>query len=325
MNNLISIQDVDGELLQDLIVTGQRLAQGDLDFSSALKGKLVGIYFTKPSTRTRTSCFAAVERMGGSSIVYSGPDLQTTTGESLEDTGMVMGLYLDALIIRTNGSFEEMERLAASGGGMTVINALSKAEHPTQAIADLITIRQEFGELRGRNVVYIGAWNNTAASLVLAISKLPGMKITVATPEKFAPDTAQINTARRNASESGSIVEVTHDVSTLPRHAADVIYTVRWQSMGEEPADPNWRSSFQGFAVTSDLFGSLAREGAIFMHDLPAHRGVEVDAEVIDGPSSRIQRQAYNKMTSAMCVLERCLRASKVTKAHLDRVSTVTR
>jgi ornithine carbamoyltransferase len=311
MNNLISVQDLDGELLHDLIVTGQRLAQGDLDFSSALKGKLVGIYFTKPSTRTRTSFFAAVERMGGSSIVYSGPDLQTTTGESLEDTGMVLGLYLDALIIRTNGSFQEMETLAASGRGMAVINALSKAEHPTQAIADLITIRQEFGELRGRHVLYIGAWNNTAASLVLAVSKLPGMTVTVATPENFAPDTAQINTARRNASESGAVVEVTHDVSMLQPHAADVIYTVRWQSMGEELADPDWRSSFHGFEVTSDLFRSLAREGAIFMHDLPAHRGLEVDAQVIDGPSSRIRRQAFNKMISAMCVLERCLRAQR--------------
>jgi ornithine carbamoyltransferase len=249
--------------------------------------------------------------MGGSSIVYSGPDLQTTTGESLEDTGMVMGLYLDALIIRTNGSFQEMETLAASGRGMAVINALSKAEHPTQAIADLITIRQEFGELRGRHVLYIGAWNNTAASLVLAVSKLPGMTVTVATPENFAPDTAQINTARRNASESGAVVEVTHDVSMLQPRAADVIYTVRWQSMGEELADPDWRSSFHGFEVTSDLFRSLAREGAIFMHDLPAHRGLEVDAQVIDGPSSRIRRQAFNKMISAMCVLERCLRAQR--------------
>jgi ornithine carbamoyltransferase len=133
-------------------------------------------------------------------------------------------------------------------------------------------------------VLYIGAWNNTAASLVLAVSKLPGMTVTVATPENFAPDTAQINTARRNASESGAVVEVTHDVSMLQPHAADVIYTVRWQSMGEELADPDWRSSFHGFEVTSDLFRSLAREGAIFMHDLPAHRGLEVDAQVIDGP-----------------------------------------
>jgi ornithine carbamoyltransferase len=314
MNHLISIQDIDGELLHDLIVTGQRLAHGDLDFSSALKGRLVGIYFSKPSTRTRTAFFAAVERMGGSSIVYSAADLQTTTGESLEDTGMVMGLYLDALVIRTNGSFEEMETLAASGRGMAVINALSKAEHPTQAIADLITIRQEFGELRGRHVLYLGAWNNTAASLVLAVSRLPEMKMTVATPEKFAPDTAQINTARRNASESGSSIEVVHDLSALPRHAADVIYTVRWQSMGEEPAAGDWRSSFHGFEVTPELFRSVARERAIFMHDLPAHRGLEVDAQVIDGPSSRIQRQAFNKMISAMCVLERCLRPNNDSK-----------
>ena len=321
MNHLISIQDLDSELLQELIATGQRLAQGDLDFSPALKGKLVGLYFSKPSTRTRTSFFAAVELMGGSSIVYSPADLQTTTGESLEDTGMMMGLYLDALVIRTNGSFDEMNTLAASGGGMAVINALSKAEHPTQAIADLITIRQEFGELRGRHVLYIGAWNNTAASLVLAISKLPGMKLTVATPEKFAPDKAQIETAKRNASESGSSIAVTHDLATLPPHTADVIYTVRWQSMGDEPTVPDWRASFRGFKVTRDLFHSLGREGAIFMHDLPAHRGLEVDAQVIDSASSRIRSQAHNKMISAMCVLERYLRARAPRALQRDRLA----
>lgn len=309
MNHLISIQDLDGALLDELIQTGQRLAAGDLDFSAALAGRLVGLYFSKPSTRTRTSFFAAVERMGGSSIVYSAPDLQTTTGESLEDTGMVMGLYLDALVMRTNGSFAEMETLAASGGGMAVVNALSKAEHPTQAVADLITMRQEFGDLRGRHVVYVGAWNNTAASLVLAASKLPGVRLTVATPEKFAPDAAQLEAARRNAAESGAAVEVTHDPAR-PR-GADVIYTVRWQSMGEEPSDPDWRACFDGFQVTRALFLSLARGGAIFMHDLPAHRGVEVEAEVIDGPASRVRRQAFNKMISAMCVLERCLRGRR--------------
>jgi ornithine carbamoyltransferase len=311
VNHLISIQDLDGALLEELIATGQRLAAGEIDFYSALAGRLVGLYFSKPSTRTRTSFFAAVERMGGSSIFYSGSDLQTTTGESLEDTGMVMGLYLDALVMRTNGSFAEMETLAASGGGMAVVNALSKSEHPTQAVADLITIRQEFGELRGRHVVYVGAWNNTAASLVLAASKLPGMRLTVATPEKFAPDAAQLEAARRNASESGASVEVTHDLGRLRPHEADVIYTVRWQSMGEEPADPDWRASFRGFEVTRDLFGTLAREGAIFMHDLPAHRSVEVEAEVIDGAASRVRRQASNKMISAMCVLERCLRGRR--------------
>lgn len=316
MNRLISIQDLDTASLQELIVTGQRLSDGELDFSTALKGKLVGIYFSKPSTRTRTSFFAAVERMGGSCLTYSAADLQTTTGESLEDTGMVLGLYLDAFVMRTNGDMDEMIMLAASGGGMPVINALSKTEHPTQAIADLITIRQEFGVLDGRHVLYTGGWNNTAASLVLALTKLPRTTVTVATPEMFAPGEAEISAARRNAAESGSTVNVIHDLALLPR-AVDVVYTARWQSMGEEPPYPNWIESFRGFKVTRDFMQSISHEGTIFMHDLPAHRDIEVETEVIDGPANRIRRQALNKMFSAMCVLERCLRNRS--RAHMGR------
>lgn len=307
MNRLISMDDVDSATLDELVRTGERLARGELDFTTALRGRLVGLYFSKPSTRTRTSFFAAVAAMGGASIIYSAADLQTTTGEALEDTGMVLGLYLDALVMRTNGPHREMLTLAESGGGLVVVNALSKAEHPTQAIADLITIRQEFGEVTGRHVLYIGVWNNTAASLVLALSKLPRTKVTLALPERYPPDPGLLAAARRNAEETGSVVELLHDPRSLPR-AVDVVYTTRWQSMGEEPDGPDWRESFEGFAVTRRLMGELAHERTIFMHDLPAHRGIEVEAEVLDGPASRIRRQAFNKMISAMCVLERCLR-----------------
>lgn len=316
MKHLISIQDLDGISLHDLVVRGQRLAGGELDLSRALEGRRVGLYFSKPSTRTRTSFFAAVHRMGGASILYDGIDLQTTTGESLEDTGMVLGLYLDALVMRTNGSFDEMRTLAAGGGGMSVVNALSKAEHPTQAIADLITMRQEFGNLDGKHVLYIGTWNNTAASLVLAISKMPDMKVTVLTPSKFAPSDDEIAVARRNGAETNSSVELIHDPRAVPGKI-DVLYTTRWQSMGEEPANANWRESFEGFKVTRELMGKLSHEGTIFMHDLPAHRDFEVDAQVIDGPSSRIRRQAFNKMISAMCVLERCLQNRRRTQVEI--------
>jgi ornithine carbamoyltransferase len=307
MNRLISIDDVDGAALDELVRTGERLARGELDFTQALRGRLVGLYFSKPSTRTRTSFFAAIASMGGTSILYSAGDLQTTTGEALDDTGMVLGLYLDALVMRTNGPHSEMLTLVESGGGMPVVNALSKTEHPTQAIADLITIRQEFGEVAGRHVLYIGGWNNTAASLVLALAKSPRTRVTVVLPERYGPDPELWAAAQRHAEETGSVVELLHDPRALPR-AVDVVYTARWQSMGEEPDDPDWRESFHGFAVTPRLMGELAHERTIFMHDLPAHRGLEVDAAVLDGPASRIRRQSFNKMVSAMCVLELCLR-----------------
>lgn len=318
MNRLISIQDLTGAELHDLVVTGQRVSAGELDFSSALEGRLVGLYFSKPSTRTRTSFFSAVHRMGGSTIVYSAEDLQLTTGETLEDTGMVLGLYLDALVMRTNGLDDEMEAVAS--GGIPVVNALSKAEHPTQAIADLITIRQEFGELGGRHVLYVGGWNNTTASLVYALSKMPRTTVTVATPAEFGPAAGQLDTARRNASENGSTVNVTHDPSALPR-GVDVVYTSRWQTMGEVPSDAGWLDSFRGFRVTTAMMDSVADADTIFMHDLPAHRGSEVDAEVLDSPRSRIRRQAFNKMISAMCVLEMCLRGRR---AQMSSRQTVT-
>jgi len=223
---------------------------------------------------------------------------------------MVFGLYLDALVIRTNGSMKEMITLADHGGGMVVVNALSKTEHPTQAIADLITIQQELGEIAGKHVLYVGAWNNTIASLVLAISKIPGGHITVVTPAAFGADEAQAATARRNAEASGARVELRHDIGDLPRKV-DVVYTVRWQSMGEAPSDPDWRGKFDGFQVNAALWNRVAHDRTIFMHDLPAHRDIEVAADVIDGPASRIRRQAYNKMTSAMCVLERCMRGAR--------------
>jgi ornithine carbamoyltransferase len=306
MNHLLSIQDLDAGSLQELVNTGERLASGELDFAGELRGKLIGLYFSAPSTRTRTSFFAAAHRMGGTSLVYSAADLQTVTGEALTDTGMVMGLYLDALVMRTNGSFEEMSTIAENSGGMPVINALSKLEHPTQAIADLITLQQEFGELAGKHLLYMGTWNNTAASLVLAISKLPQMAVTVITPRQFGPDDGVISLIRKNAAKSKAEVTFSHDPAALPGRV-DAVYITRWQSMGEEPKDPNWRECFQGFKITREFMQSISHARTIFMHDLPAHRDFEVAAEVLDGPASRIRRQAFNKMISAMCVLQKCV------------------
>jgi ornithine carbamoyltransferase len=317
MNRLISIQDLDEESLHSLVETGPLLAAGQLDFSSALKGKLVGLYFSKPSTRTRTSFFAGIQRMGGTSILYSESDLQTCTGESLEDTGMVFGLYLDALVVRTNGSTEEMTTLADHCGRTIVVNALSKAEHPTQAIADLITIQQEFGSVCGRRVVYVGAWNNTAASLVLALTRFRETHTTVLTPEGFGPDEAMAHAALRNAELNHAVVEFLHDPRDLPEEV-DVVYTVRWRSMGEEPADSSWLTCFRGFEVNSRMWRRMSHQRTIFMHDLPAHRGIEVETEIIDGPASRIRRQAYNKLVSAMCVLEMLLRSDSAPVTRHD-------
>jgi ornithine carbamoyltransferase len=307
VTGLISIQDIGSEKLSELITTGRRLLTGDLDFSRALVGRAVGLYFSKPSTRTRTSFFTAVARMGGQSLLYSARDLQTTTGEALEDTGMVLGLYLDAFVMRTNDSMREMRIITESSGGMPVINALSKTEHPTQAIADLITVEQEFGSLNGRHILYLGAWNNTASSLVLASTKLAGVTITVATPPLYAPPPSELEAALSNARASGAALHVLRDASDLPR-TVDVIYTTRWASMGEAPARADWQQAFAGFAVSERTLERCGHARTIFMHDLPAHRDLEVTSSLLDGPTSRVRHQAFNKQIAAMSVLEDCLR-----------------
>jgi ornithine carbamoyltransferase len=246
--------------------------------------------------------------MGGQSLLCAEADLQTTTGEALEDTGMVLGLYLDAFVMRTNEGMREMHTVAEAASGMPVINALSKAEHPTQAIADLITIKREFGTLNGRHILYLGVWNNTAASLTLACTKLPGVSISVATPADYPPDATAIEAARRNAEQSGATLRVLTNPHDLPGDV-DVVYTTRWASMGEAPEGANWQQKFAGFAVSETTLARLGSPRTIFMHDLPAHRGLEVTSAVLDGASSRVRAQAFNKQIAAMCVLEDCLRA----------------
>jgi ornithine carbamoyltransferase len=306
MKNLISIDDIDSDTLLELLRAGERIKQGSWDSAGALRGKVVGLYFSKPSTRTRTSFFCAVRRLGGDCISYGPGDLQLGNGESIADTGMTFGLYLNALVMRTNEGFTDMYRLAECSGGMPVINALSKEEHPTQAIADLLTVKEEFGTLAGKHILYVGAGNNTLGSLLLAAAKVAALRMTVITPERFALDKGIVERAIKSAAASGATLEVHHNIGKLPR-AVDVVYTTRWESMGEEPQDPGWRANFAGFKVTNELLRRVASDTAIVMHDLPANRGSEVDSCVLDGTSSRIRRQAFNKMISAMVTLQWCI------------------
>jgi ornithine carbamoyltransferase len=189
---------------------------------------------------------------------------------------------------------------------MSIVNALTKEEHPTQAIADLITIQQEFGGFAGRHVMYVGAFNNTSSSLLLACSKMSDLTITFVTPEPFAPDAATMQQARSNAAKSGARIECLYDADGLP-DAVDVVYTARWQSMGNEPNDPRWRSYLEPRRVTPEFMRRVGKDTCIFMHDLPASRGDEVSSEVMEAPYSRIWRQSAHKATAAMVVLQQLI------------------
>lgn len=306
--HVLSIADLSTEILLRLVDDGVAIARGAWDAHKPLAGKVVGIYFKKSSTRTRTSFTVGAMKLGASTISYGPNDLQIVTGETLQDTARVLANYLDALVIRTNEPIAEMRALAGQGrlSIMSIINAMSDNEHPTQAIADLVALKEAFGRLEGLHVLYIGEGNNTTAALALAFGMLPGMRLTIITPEGYGVPADIIDQARGFAVHTGSSIEQHHAMDAIPQ-GVDVVYTTRWLTMGVQKKDDDWLDRFRPYTVTPAVMTRASKPGTMFMHDLPAMRGYEVVDEVLDGPQSIAFRQAYHKMTSAMAVLHWCV------------------
>jgi ornithine carbamoyltransferase len=300
---LLSINDLSDAELRYLVGRGIAMRRGE--GADSLRGKSVGIWFRKTSTRTRTSFSIGAAKLGAATIAYGPADLQTNTGETVEDTAAVLSGFLDALVIRTAESLAEMRALADQPR-MAVVNAMSENEHPTQALADLTTMLEHFGGLEGLRVLYMGEGNNSAAALALSMSRIPGMRLTLLTPAGYGLSPQVLAEAHAYAADSGAVVEESHDPADLPR-GVDVVYTTRWQTTGSSKPDPDWRRGFEPFRVTEAVMREAAAPHGVFMHDLPAHRGEEVDASVLDGPRSIALHQAQNKMYSAMAVLEWCV------------------
>lgn len=269
-----------------------------------LRGAVVGVLFTKTSTRTRTAFSVGTVRLGGVPIMYGPGDLQTNTGESIQDTGRVLGSMLDALVIRTAGPMREMRDLSRFGN-LPVINAMSAEEHPTQGICDLATLLLEFGTLQRLSVLYVGEGNNTAAALAYGLCHLPECRVTFATPSGYGLSTSILDDAAKQARQAGGCVNQVHDMNSLPAQV-DVVYTTRWQTTGTSKSASDWRQRFRPFYVDEALLERWP--DAKFMHDLPAHRGEEVSAEALEGPRSLAWTQARMKLLSAMAVLEWALR-----------------
>ncbi|HEY0083413.1 MAG TPA: hypothetical protein VGB61_11520 [Pyrinomonadaceae bacterium] len=306
VRHVISIEELGADALSHLVKQSLAFIGGEKEGLRPLQGKMVGIYFRGTSTRTRTSFTVGALHLGAGTIAYGPNDLQIVTGETIEDTARVLSNFLDVLVIRTNNSVAEMKSLTRQQG-MAIVNAMSEREHPTQAIADLVTLHEEFGRLRDLHVLYVGEGNNTAASLALAVALTPGMRLTLVTPEGYGLDDDVLATAVRLSRDHDSQVEHHHSLDELP-HGVDAVYATRWQTMGVPKAEPDWQLKFAPFRVTSEMMARVSKpSGTIFMHDLPAVRGGDVDDEVLDGPQSRAFRQARHKMTSAMAVLEWCV------------------
>lgn len=303
MRNLISLTELTPAELDALVRRAARFG-GTEPADKVLTGRAIGIFFNKPSTRTRASFWAAATRLGADVITFGPGELQLSTGESIEDTARVLGEYLDALVIRTNGDVQEMRRLGHNLK-LAVVNALSWDEHPTQAIADLALLVEEFGELGGRHLLYVGEGNSTAAALALATALTPGFRLSLVCPsgyglpEHLSGTLGELSGGAHQVGQYESFDEVTGPV--------DALYTSRWQTMGVAKADPNWLWAFKEYRVDTALLKQFSGPGTVFLHDLPAIRGQEVDDAVLDGPSSRAWRQAHHKMTAAMAVLEWCV------------------
>jgi len=291
--DFLRVNDWSPEELRSVLDLADRLkaehAQGI--FHQPLAGRIVGMIFTKPSTRTRVSFGAGVAQLGGSGLPLAEAELQLSRGEPLADTARVLSRYLDAIVIRTS-SQADVDELAVHAD-VPVVNGLTDDFHPCQALADVLTIRERFGTLEGVRVAYLGDGNNVCHSLMVACAKL-GARFVAATPPGYGPSELVAGWARAAAEASGGSVEVLGD----PRAAAagaDVLYTDVWTSMGQEAERERRLRDLDGYRIDDGIV-ALASERAIVLHCLPAHRGEEITAAVLEGPRSAVWDQAENRL-----------------------------
>ncbi|HOG48347.1 MAG TPA: ornithine carbamoyltransferase [Anaerolineae bacterium] len=290
--------------------------QGLLDEAVALKaewqrggnkpllgGKALGMIFQKPSLRTRVSFEMGMHHLGGSAICLSPDEIGLGKRESVADVARVLSRYVDGIMARVFAHSLILE--LARHSAVPVINGLSDYNHPCQGVADLLTIYEKLGSLKGVTLAYVGDANNVLTSLLFGGSKL-GMRVVAATPPDYAPSPEVLEPARRFAAESGGAVEVTADPHAAVR-GADVIYTDTWTSMGQEAEREQRLQVFPPYQVNARLV-SEAKPEAIVMHCLPAHRGEEITDEVMDGPHSAVFDQAENRMHAQKAVLASLMR-----------------
>jgi ornithine carbamoyltransferase len=306
MKDLLRTEHLSRADVELLLSTAAEFAENPLRSNTALSNKTVAIYMTKPSTRTRLASETAVAHLGGTPIFIRGDELQLGRGETIEDTAKIISGYCSALIIRTFAQ-ADVDQLGAFAS-IPVINALTDVDHPTQLLADWLTIRENFGtDIAGRKFVYLGDGNNMSHAWLI-MGAIMGAHVVAATPSgKWAPDPVVVAVAKNIAAQSGGKVEVTNDPEAAAKDAS-VLYTDVWMSMGDSESDRKEKVlALSPFAVTENLM-KLAGKDSLFMHCLPAHRGEEVEANVIDGPRSVIWREAFHRRTTIQSILYHLVR-----------------
>ena len=295
--DLLSMADLTPREVSALLGRAIQMKGGDA--ARPLAGKMVALLFEKPSLRTRASFDVGVHQLGGHAF-YMGPqEVGLGVREPVADVARVLTRYVDGIVARVfaQSNLEEMARYAT----VPVINALSDWEHPCQTLADLLTVYEKKGRLEGVRIAFVGDGNNVARSLALGAA-LVGACLTIASPPKYTLDDASLLRARELARGTGAEISTTHEPCEAVKDA-DVVYTDVWASMGQEEEARQRLRAFKGFQVDSQLM-RLARQDAVFMHDLPAHRGEEVTNEVIEGPQSVAFDQAENRLHAQKAIME---------------------
>ncbi len=289
--DFVSIHDYTADEVAEIFAIAKEMKANPKKFAGALAGQTLGMIFEKSSTRTRVSFEVGMFQMGGHALFLSSRDIQLGRGETIYDSAKVLSRYLDGIMARTFAHKTVTE--LAEYSSIPVINGLTDLLHPCQAMTDYFTAWEKFGSLRGRKIAYIGDGNNMAHSLMFGAPKV-GMDIAVATPSGYTPDGSVTARAQADSDKAKTKVILTNSIDEAAKDA-DIIETDVWASMGQETEAAKRAKDFSGWQIDRHVMGKAKKE-AIFMHCLPAHRGEEVSAEVIDSPQSVIYDEAENRL-----------------------------
>lgn len=298
MRDLLSLDDLSPEELAEILELAARVKSDRGSFSDRLQGRQIALVFEKPSLRTRVSFEVGITSMGGHALIVRSEEVGLDKRESIEDVARTLSRWVDAIVVRTFGQ-DRIERMA-DAADVPVVNALSDFSHPCQGISDLQTIREKKGTLRGVSLAYLGDGNNVAHSLLFGGAKV-GMDVRVASPEGFEPFPQVVDRSSEVAAEQGGSVTVTSVVAEAVV-GADFLYTDVWTSMGQEGSEKRMEA-LRRYQINEELV-RMAADDVLVMHCLPAHRGQEITAEVLDGPRSIAWDQAENRLYAQMALLD---------------------
>ncbi len=296
--HFLSLADHSPEQIRAYLDLARQVKLNPAGFREACRGRTLAMIFQKPSLRTRVSFETGIFQLGGQGIYLGPTDIQLHRGETIADTAKVLSRFVDGIMARVFGHQDILD--LAANASVPVINGLSDLLHPCQVLADLQTIEEKLGSLAGRKWTYVGDGNNMAHSILYG-GALMGMTVAVAHPRGYAPDPEVVTRARDIAARTGGAVQITEDIAEGVADA-DAVYTDVWASMGQEAEHKERLARFQGFQVDAAMM-ARALPSAIFLHCLPAHRGEEVAAEVIDGPQSVVFDQAENRLHAQKAIM----------------------